>query len=519
MLLLLACTSSPDETGVLLVDPLGFPVGEDGAFTWLGEGDPPEALGDPLSVGPWGDHVVARYRVPEPEGDVWSMDWAGHPVTLTWSAAPYAEVAASTTVFLQAQRDGADVVADVMERQPAHLHDAAARVYAPDTMQPVGGPVDVEGGWFDAGDYLKFVETTSYVVGVALMAGRSDPALATEAAHGVAWLKKAWDGETLLYQVGVGDGTDAYAGDHDVWRLPETDDARTDPWERFLADRPVFATAPPLSPNLGGRLTAAFSLCAQVLGDEDCATRAASAWAATPSDWSGELLTVQPWDYYPETSFHDDLAWGAAELCLATGDACDTAEALVGVDDDGDTLNLYDVRALADAELYDATGSAAALEALRTQLDGVAADPFGAAPTGDAVPHVLGVAATARLYRERAGDDTYVALEQAQRDWLLGANPWGVSFVYGAGADWPRCPQHQIANLTGLTLLGGVGAGPAAPDDLADLDTPDDAAPCAATHAPDVDGGGWTFLDDVSAWPTVEPALDYAALVPLAFGG
>ena len=34
-----------------------------------------------------------------------------------------------------------------------------------------GGPIDVSGGYFDAGDYLKFVQTTSFVVnlmGVAL---------------------------------------------------------------------------------------------------------------------------------------------------------------------------------------------------------------------------------------------------------------------------------------------------------------------------------------------------------------
>ena len=35
-------------------------------------------------------------------------------------------------------------------------------------LERIGGPVDVSGGWFDAGDYLKFVETASYVTAMML---------------------------------------------------------------------------------------------------------------------------------------------------------------------------------------------------------------------------------------------------------------------------------------------------------------------------------------------------------------
>jgi hypothetical protein len=39
-------------------------------------------------------------------------------------------------------------------------------------------------------------------------------------------------------------------------------------------------------------------------------------------------------------------------------------------------------------------------------------------------------------------------------DDVLGANPWGMSLIIGDGTTFPRCPQHQIANIVG-SLSGG----------------------------------------------------------------
>ena len=75
--------------------------------------------------------------------------------------------------FFQAQRDGADIVPGALDRKPSHLTDRAATVYATphydkdgtelkEPLRKVGGPVDVSGGWFDAGDFLKFTHTAAY---------------------------------------------------------------------------------------------------------------------------------------------------------------------------------------------------------------------------------------------------------------------------------------------------------------------------------------------------------------------
>ena len=37
----------------------------------------------------------------------------------------------------------------------------------------------------------------------------------------------------------------------------------------------------------------------------------------------------------------------------------------------------------------------------------------------------------AHLYREASGDDSYLEMEMALRDWLFGTNPWGTSMIVG----------------------------------------------------------------------------------------
>ena len=157
-----------------------------------------------------------------------------------------------------------------------------------------------------------------------------------------------------------------------------------------------------------------------------------------------------------------------------------------------DTLNLYDTSAVAHADLVRAMRAAPTLDGLaldearliadlRAQLEiGVArsdTDPFGAGAIYDdfdAVPHTFGLIVTARVYAALTGDRAYDAFATRQRDWALGANPWGASFMIGVGTDFPRCPQHVIANLlgsldgSGPNLRGAVVNGPNSADLFAD---------------------------------------------------
>src|SRR5262249_13007986 len=155
--------------------------------------------------------------------------------------------------------------------------------------------------------------------------------LLAEARHGLAWLSKMWRPRqsTLLLQVGIGSGNRAgtFRGDHDLWRLPQADDKDTQRADRFVSHRPVFRAAPPghrISPNLVGRVSAAFALAAQQDAGTDprrarhelrqarlLYARAATAHPPHP------LVTALPHAFYPESTWRDDMQLGAAEIAIA----------------------------------------------------------------------------------------------------------------------------------------------------------------------------------------------------------
>ena len=490
--------------------------------------------------------------------------------------------------FFQAQRDGSDVIAGDLGRKPSHLNDSTAALYAwptypdPDSdaidgdLSPLGGTTDLTGGWFDAGDFIKFSHTTAYADALLWAAQRelgaaAPQTLVPEARFGLDWLAKAWHPETgvLDLQVGIGSGNTqgTYVGDHDVWRLPETDDGQTGDMNRYLSHRPAFAANAPgtlVPPNLAGRVAASFALAAQVTAATDPAgarqlldTGAAIFAAAKTKDVTqADVVTALPHAFYPESSWRDDMTWGAAELALAgqaLGDprtaswlasGAHWATEYLATEAGQDTLNLYDTSAIAMGDLVRAIRAAdtppqgiteqALLDGMRAQLDGAvtraAGDPFGAGFTYagfDAAPHAFGLIATARLYRRLTDDARYDAFTAGQRDWVFGANPWGVSLMIGAGSTFPLCPQHVVANLSGTQvgtppiLRGAVVNGPNSTDLFADgLDDffaeghacPADGKDRYAAYS----GHGSTFVDDVSAWQTVEPALDFSAIAAYA---
>lgn len=72
----------------------------------------------------------------------------------------------------------------------------------------------------------------------------------------------------------------------------------------------------------------------------------------------------------------------------------------------------------------------------------------------------------AQLYRKATGDTSFVEMETALRDWLLGCNPWGTTMICGLpdtpmeGYDYPRWPQSSYTSLDGKTTYGGLIDGP-----------------------------------------------------------
>src|SRR6266581_2122408 len=361
----------------------------------------------------------------------------------------YSGALANALSFYQTERDGPNFIANALRTAPGHLNDQNAMTYLTPhanssghfkgDLTPLGVTIDASGGWWDAGDYLKFVQTTSYTVDLMLAgvrdfpnqmgAGSASSNFSAEAKFGLDWLLKMWNDstQTFYYQVGIGNGNSQTVSDHDIWRLPQADDTyqSCSSHYRYICHRPVFINTAgganaSISPNLAGRMAAALAECYQVFKASDpayanrCLLSAEHIFDLANTAPSGNLLTVIPFSFYPESEWRDDLELGATELYFAlqaasnlpTGlphtdptyylqQAATWANAYItGPNDAADTLNLYDVTGLAHFELYRAltlagnpngtgleTNQAALLGDLQKQLNKViaqtGADPFG----------------------------------------------------------------------------------------------------------------------------------------------
>jgi len=540
--------------------------------------------------------------------------------------------------FYETDRDGPDYIPNALRTGPGHLKDKDATVY--DTphlnandlittkatpLTSTGTTIDGAGGWWDAGDYMKYVETTSYTVALMEIGIRDFPNqmgpgapakpaappasvsyagnaagapsssdFTAEAQFGLNWLLKMWDdnSKTLYYQVDNSQDWKNFPNletEYDVWTLPQA----ADDYEGctadyiYICDRPVFIApaGSKISPNLAGRMAAAFAEYYQLyrttnptkanqalLYAEDIFALADTSYSDPASSVSGGtcktgcLLTIAPFDGYPETVWEDDMELGATELyialhsaggCLPDGlpvtdprtylkDAAQYANNYItNIYDTGneDTLNLYDVSGLAHFELYRALGLAGnpnglaanqsiMLTALENQLSVAIAQAqndvwgFGVPwENGDTTSHGGGLSVMASELYYLTGSATYNAYSQKWLGNILGANSWGSSFIVGDGSTFPNCIQHQVANLAGALngTSGGTpilwGAASEGPTSAATSGTLSGMILCPANGVDTFatfngNDGAYNsaeaaiYQDNVQSYSTTEPAID-----------
>ena len=515
----------------------------------------------------------------------------GSTVSVTFKIANgtalYGPLVDNAVRYFTSERDGADVEHSVLSREPANLTDEKADVYAAPryddndnllgSLKKVGGPVNVSGGWFDAGGgYEKFGYTASYTDALMLIAARDNPGayptLKPEADFGLQWITKLWNpSQKVLYmQVGIGNGnaSNTIQGDYNFWFLPQQEDmldvakgGNPGPTAFYVKYRPVFEAAAPgqkVSPDLAGRYAADFALGAQLARGASAQRDlylARSVYADAKTTNVGQLVTAYPDDYYPGTEWKSDMLWGATEIALADerlgvpraqlradlATAAKWARAYIaqGHPAGSDTLNLYDTGAIAESELLQAMRAARMAPAIAPRLlvNDLAAqlqvgetwakgDPFALGTDlgpADAAPHAFGLYVTNELYRQAGGSDRYQAFAQQQLNFALGANAWGSSFVVGAGTTYPHCMQSEIANLAGSLTghgdiqLGAVTDGPSSPDNFVGLGTVSGMRACSAGSFSAFNNSSAAYEDNVLSWPSVEPADDYTAISLFAF--
>ncbi len=476
--------------------------------------------------------------------------------TVIIAANAYKGAADSLLVYMRQQRSGFNtVVKDSIHKFDGRIVDHATRT---DEF------IRVSGGWADASDYLQYVTTSANATFAMLMAYRDNPKafgdafderglrgansvpdVLDEAKHGLDWLLRMYPGgEDMFNQLGDD-------RDHSFFDLPWNDSSDYG-WGKG-SYRPVYpCTGKPQGlikaknrstgyASTAGKYAAAFGIAAKVWSRSDPAfagklrERALAAYRLGRQH-PGVCQTAparSPY-FYEEDNWHDDMELGAASLVDATGRLHFLGDALVHARNEPvtpwmgkDTANHYQWYPWHNNGHYEIwrNGSAAEKAQMarfyRRGLEAV----VGRADNGFrmGVPFIwcssnliASFATQAYLYRKMTGDERFREYEAAALDWLLGANPWGVSMIIGVPAwgNFSRDPHAVVTNRTGIQLTGGMLDGPVYSSIYRSLLG-------IRLHNPDeyarFNTGFIVFHDDLGDYSTNEPIMDGTANLTYLF--
>jgi hypothetical protein len=471
-----------------------------------------------------------------------------------WSALPDVMLE-----FLRQQRCGYNPFLDAV----CHAFDART-AYGP---APAGSYLDARGGWHDAGDQLKYLLTSSTTTAHLLLAWETAPALfgdgfdalgrpgangvpdvLDEARWGLEWMLRLHPAPDQLYHQVADDR------DHIGWKLPheETSDYG---WGKGSYRVVYFADGRPQGlreyksestgiANLAGRYAAAMAIAHRVFaarpGERAFAERCLTAGIEVYRLGRAQEGVQQGNSYgapyrYAEATWADDMEWGAAELLRATGEPAYREDALryarlagatswMGRESAGH-YELYPFQNYGHFALHGQVGPEARAELEGYYREGLLAAErrARATPFGVGVPFiwcsnnlVAALATQGLLYERMSGDGRFAGLVAAQRDWLLGRNPWGVSMLTGIpeGGRFPTDVHLSTTSLTKRPVRGGLVDGPVYRRIFEGLKgvrltRPDPFADFQADEA--------VYHDDIGDYATNEPTLDGTAAAVLLF--
>jgi endoglucanase len=480
----------------------------DGSGATVGTGSLHRAPGIPK---PWshaytapltGAYSPGRYRVRVP---------ALGQTSPSWIVRPSGSGDAITTIlkFFAWNADGRESP----YHGPSHLHDATVK----------GGPFDgrrfdLTGGWMDAGDMIHFAQTTSYAAAVLEAAARIDPAqratLSSTAAVGIRWLRKAHP-RPNLFIAQVGDQRDHDHG----FRDPATDDGSGIPGIAHRKAYPGISSGG-VGGDIAGKAAAALALAYDRTHEAADLTQARQWYAAGKA--AGAPNPKLPGGFYRDPHWKDSMAGGAAALYRATGQRSYLNDALAFLhssqsEADG-TLGVVDSFAsFAAADICGALGAPALGTARDQQFACGRLRQFGAIAVDQAHDNAFGMpgfwtwgttaqngasGALANLAACDAGLADGRGVAAGARDYMLGRNSFGDSFVVGYGPGSPVHPHHW-ASVFGQALPTGAVVGGPAPIDQIRGQGFQAQSPFDSKYA--------SYEDRRADYVTSEPALDYAA--------
>ena len=428
----------------------------------------------------------------------------------------YYGLADSLLSFFKVQRCG---YTNPVLHTTCHIADATRII---DGKNNLDKKVDLTGGWHDAGDYVKFLNTTSVAAYTLLFAYDFDPVkfgfdndkdgvpdILAEAKVGLDWMLRCYY-SPFKFVTQVQD-----LRDHDQgWRLPENDPLQF--------DRPAYLG---MGKNLIGIYTAALALASKIWKEkikyydfaDKCLDVAQSVYTIRSKvpdiDSSG---TGQ----YIDNEFRGKLALGAYELFSATGRREYLSQSMEYAEQAGSdywwswgNINAFVHYRLAQADRKFLSYIEKNLERFKSNSEKNVFEVGAEAAWGSNNTY-LGIALQNILWKKLTSDDKYERLASNQRDFVLGRNPWGISFISGAGSNYVKSLHHQVSHLKGVKLPGGFAAGPVKKEILDRYKIPyEKKDPYSIFQS-----GDFYYRDDRTDYITNEPTIVGNATAVFVFG-
>ena len=507
---------------------------DDGAVAHRGETSPPATwapAGREAAVADLGALPAGRYRI-EVEGLP-----ASDPFDVRADA--YAGLADAALKAFYFNRSGTAL--DVRHagrwaRAAGHTDDVVeVHASAATAARPAGSVIAAPGGWYDAGDYNKYVVNSGITMYTLLAAWEDFPDFfrdrdldIPESGDAVPdLLDEAW--WNLRWMLAMQDPADGGVYHKlanlrfDAMVMP---DQATD--RRYVVQKST-AAALDFAAVMAQAARAYAPFERHFPGIPDRMRESAEhawRWAQANPD----VAYRQPDDVhtgaYDDASFADEFAWAAAELFLATGEA-DYLRAFErhaqapGVPSWANvgSLGWISLARHRDRLPDDATRArvAAAIDAVADRLAAQARDSSWAIAmqSGDFVwgssAQVLNQAILLMQGHRLSGRREYLDAAQSQLDYVLGRNPLGVSFVTGVGLRTPRHIHHRPSQADGVAdpVPGWLSGGPNPHQQ--------DAGDCPVPYSSALPALSW--LDHHCSYASNEIAINWnAPLVYVAAG-
>ena len=455
--------------------------------------------------------------------------------------------------FMRQQRCGYNPFMDIQ----CHQKDGRT-MYGP---MPDSTPVDVRGGWHDAGDQLKYLITSGNATARMLMAWEAAPEVFAdsldasgrpgvngipdvldEARWGLEWIHRMHPAPGLLFHQVADDR------DHIGWKRPDRDSSDYG-WGRGDARVVYFATGESQGlylyqstatgiANLAGRSAAAMAIAYRIwyndLDDREFANRCLEAaldlyqMGREKEGYQQGNSYGEPYRYSEDT-WADDMEWGALELFKATGkqkfllEAIDYARQAAGTSwmehDSSDHYRYYPFVNVAHARLYEYADPETKQQLAgyyRQNIDNIlkraATNPYriGVPFLWCSNNLVTAFITQVLLYERMTGDRQYHELMMAHLDWLFGRNPWGTSMFTGIPScgEYPEDVHTSVWRLTRRETAGGLVDGPVYASIYKklrglQLTAPDEFADFQNEHV--------VYHDDIGDYSTNEPTMDGTA--------